>query len=174
LNRFNISFKRANLSISQVEYRQSIMMSNVTLTCQVGLELIAIVVLHKIILFPIFMLCDFVLLLLLLIMYEWTCFDRLASTSVGWLVSLSRFIYQLCVHDFFMLFFCLSLFISLCICKNMCVCEWVSMKWGVEANAHTYRDNIKKNETEERTPSIHPFIYSFTHSFIACSPLLLA
>ncbi len=52
----------------------------------------------------------------LLIEYSWTYFDRSASTSVGWLVSLSRFIYQLrvcvCVLDFFILFSCLSLSLS--------------------------------------------------------------
>ncbi len=37
------------------------------------------------------------LFIFLLIECSWTYFDRSASTSVGWLVSLSRFIYQLCV-----------------------------------------------------------------------------
>jgi len=97
------------------------------------------------------------------ITYEWTCPDWSASASLGWLVSLSRFIYPLYMHDFFILFFCLSLSLFLFVCVRICVCvcKWVSMHWRMEANTHTCRDNIKKNETQKKER--HPFIHSFIH-----------
>jgi hypothetical protein len=93
--------------------------------------------------------------------------------NVSWLVCISiarltRFIIQIHLSTIYARFFhlvllSLALFISLRMCKNMCVCvcKWVSMHWRMEANTHTCRDNIKKNETQKKER--HPFIHSFIH-----------
>ncbi len=124
----------------------------------------------RILSFSIFMFRDFVFLLLLLLLlfllFLLLCMDGdvlwPGGISIG---RLTRFIIPIHLSIvctiFFILFFCFLLFTSLRLCKSMCVSEWVSMHRGMEANAHTYRDNIKrKRDTEERTSSIHSYTYS--------------